>query len=398
VRRSEASSARSSGALGAYGLGAYGLGFHEIFTLVLVLRCADLDFSLQQVGLVIGIGSLTPALLAVPIGTWIDRFGARRSFVATSLATAALSLVFAAASSLLVLLLLQLVMGCTRTTAWVASQGYVTGISSAADRSTHAGRFGFFAGAGQALSAVMAGLVTEWGGTSAGFLLGAGYSLLFALIASRLPDLTSGARRAVPVGGFRQAGRLLRHPGVQTAMLMTFTRLWVVTAYSSFVPLLLVTGGLTPGLVGLVVAAKGLTATLLALATGPLSRRVGIVPLGVGSLAIGAIGLAVSPLLDGPVTAFVPAVLVGVAIGLSLPVILATLTVGTPSDSRALALSMRESINQVSSALAPPVVGRLVAIAGPLGGFIVTTCGCLGLLVLASLRHRHTPVTSSSDA
>jgi MFS family permease len=397
MRRSDTPSARSSGALGAYGLGAYGLGFHEIFTLVLVLRCAELDFSLQQVGLVVGIGSLTPALLAVPIGTWIDRFGARRSFMVTALATAALSLLFAAASSLLVLLLLQLAMGCTRTTSWVASQGYVIGIGSAAERSTHAGRFGFFVGAGQALSAVLAGFVTELAGTGAGFILGAGYSLLFALIASRLPDLAT-ARRAEPVGGFRQAGRLLRHPGVQTAMLMTFTRLWLVTAYSSFVPLLLVSEGLTPGLVGLVVAAKGVTATVLALATGPLSRLIGIVPLGVGSLAIGAVGLAVSPLLDGPVTAFVPAVLVGVAVGLSLPVILATLTVGAPADSRALALSMRESVNQVSSALAPPVVGRLVVGAGAVGGFLITTCGCFALLILASLRHRRTPLPSSSDA
>jgi MFS family permease len=398
VRHRNLNGSRSSGALGAYGLGAYGLGFHEIFTLVLVLRCADLDMSLEQVGLVVGMGALTPALLAVPTGTLIDRFGARRSFVVTSLATAVLSLAFAAASSLPLLLLLQLVMGSTRTTAWVASQGYVTGIGSAADRSTHAGRFAFSAGAGQALATVLAGLTTEWGGTAAGFVLGAGYSLLFALIAARLPDVDSGTRSAVPVGGFRVAGRLLRNPSVQTAMLLTFTRLWVVTAYSSFVPLLLIAEGLTPGFVGLVLAAKNVAATLLALATGPLARRTGVVPLGVGSLTIGALGLALSPLLDGPVSAFLPAILVGVAVGLSLPVILTTLTVGSPTDNRGLALSMRESVNQISSALAPPVVGRLVAVAGTAGGFLVTTCGCLALLTVASVRHRRTTVQPTSPS
>jgi MFS family permease len=273
VRHGDVTDSRSRGALGAYLLGAYGLGFHEIFTLVLILRCADLDLSLEQVGLVVGIGSLTPALLAVPIGTVIDRVGARRSFVVTSLATAALSLAFAVSNTVLLLLLLQLVMGCTRTTAWVASQGYVTGIGDEADRSRHAGRFGFFVGAGQALSTVAAGLTTEWGGTATGFLLGGCYSLLFALVASRLPDLEIEARSDRPAGGFRQAGRLLGNPGVQTALLLSFTRLWVVTAYSSFVPLLLITGGLTPAVVGLVMAVKSVVATLVAPATGALARR-----------------------------------------------------------------------------------------------------------------------------
>lgn len=391
MRHGDVTDSRSRGALGAYLLGAYGLGFHEIFTLVLILRCADLDLSLEQVGLVVGIGSLTPALLAVPIGTVIDRVGARRSFVVTSLATAALSLAFAVSNTVLLLLLLQLVMGCTRTTAWVASQGYVTGIGDEADRSRHAGRFGFFVGAGQALSTVAAGLTTEWGGTATGFLLGGCYSLLFALVASRLPDLEIEARSDRPAGGFRQAGRLLGNPGVQTALLLSFTRLWVVTAYSSFVPLLLITGGLTPAVVGLVMAVKSVVATLVAPATGALARRTGDVPLGVGALAVGAIGLAIAPLLLDPITAFLPAALVGVAIGFSLPVILATLTVGAPAESRGLALAMRESANQVSSTLAAPVVGRLVAVAGPAGGFLVTTCGCLGLLAVAALRHSRTP-------
>jgi MFS family permease len=387
---------------GAYFLGAYGLGFHEIFTFVLALRAHELGLSARDVGLLFGAGSVVPALVAVPLGSLIDRWGPRRMFLVTAMITAVLSVALGSVHSFGLLIALQLAMGCARTTAWVASQGYVTGVGRAADRSTHAGRFGFFVGAGQMLTAILVGLVTEWAGVRAGFLLGAIYSVLFTVVAWSLPELparvrTPGTRHT---GGFGQAARLLRVPAVQAAMTLTFARLWIVTTYSAFVPLLLVGVGVRPAVIGAVIAAKGGVSTLSALAAGPLARRVGTVTLGVWSLALGAVGVAAAPFLLDSVTAFVPAALVGLAMGLSLPVILATLADGAPAGHRGLSLSMRESANQVASSLAPPVIGRVIAVSGPGRGLLVAGVSSLCLLLVAQARGRaaaREPVVHSDE-
>jgi predicted MFS family arabinose efflux permease len=359
--------------------------------LVLALRCAETGLSLQRAGLVMGAGAVAPALLSIPLGSVIDRVGARRTFVVAAAATAALSLAFAVTESFAPLIALQLVMGCTRTTAWVASQDYITGFGTAAERSAHAGRFGFFVGAGQMTAAALAGLVSQWAGTGAGFLFGAGYSVAFLLLAASLPDLAGHRRDPVGAGGFRQAVRLARIPAVQAALLLSGARLTVVATYSALVPLLLTAAGTPSGKVGLVIATKGGVATVSALATGPLARRLGTFPLGVLALGTGTAGLALTPWLDGTVTAFIPAALVGLAVGLSLPVILATLAHGAPPGHRALSLSMRESTNQVATTLAPPAVGGVTSLVGTRLGFAATACLCLGMLGVAALRGRDRP-------
>jgi MFS family permease len=183
-------------------------------------------------------------------------------------------------------------------------------------------------------------------------------------------------------------------------MTLTFARLWIVTTYSAFVPLLLVGVGVRPAVIGAVIAAKGGVSTLSALAAGPLARRVGTVTLGVWSLALGAVGVAAAPFLLDSVTAFVPAALVGLAMGLSLPVILATLADGAPAGHRGLSLSMRESANQVASSLAPPVIGRVIAVSGPGRGLLVAGVSSLCLLLVAQARGRaaaREPVVHSDE-
>ena len=379
----------------SYVIGAYALGYYELLMFVLTLRCAELGFSLAEIGIVVGVGGLGSAVLAIPLGGLVDRYGPRTAFIATTAATGVLSLALTLADGLAAMLVLQFVVGCTRTMAWVSSQGYVTSVSAPAERATHAGRFGFFVGAGQLLTVLAAGLVTQVAGARAGFVLGAAYSVVFVLVALPLPAVGAGTRRRA-AGGFGEALRLARAPGVQTAMLLTFSRLWIVSAFSAFMPLILVGDGVPPAVAGAVIAAKGAVTTVSSLAAGALSRRVGLVPLGVASLAAGALGLALAPWLHGTVPLFVPPVLVGLAMGLSLPVILATLTVDTAEENRALALSMRESANSTAATLGPPVVGRLMLVAGFRGGALVAAATCALLLASAAVRSRRIGRSASS--
>jgi predicted MFS family arabinose efflux permease len=281
----------------------------------------------------------------------------------------------------------------------VASQGYVTGLGRAEDRSTHASRFAFFVGSGQMLTAVMVGLVTELLGLRAGFLLGAVYSVLFTIVAWTLPEQETPGRTAASRhrGGFVQAARLLRVPAIQVAMTMTFSRLWIVTTYTAFVPLILVGAGVRPAVIGAVVAVKGAVSTLTALAAGPLARRMGTVSVGVGSLVLGALGMTAAPWLRDSVTAFIPAALVGLAMGLSLPVILATLADGAQTEDRALSLSMRESANQVASSLAPPIIGRVIAVGGTGRGLLVAGASSVALLLFANARGKTAARRSVND-
>jgi predicted MFS family arabinose efflux permease len=236
-------------------------------------------------------------------------------------------------------------------------------------------------------------------GLRAGFLLGAVYSVLFTIVAWTLPEQETPGRTAASRhrGGFVQAARLLRVPAIQVAMTMTFSRLWIVTTYTAFVPLILVGAGVRPAVIGAVVAVKGAVSTLTALAAGPLARRMGTVSVGVGSLVLGALGMTAAPWLRDSVTAFIPAALVGLAMGLSLPVILATLADGAQTEDRALSLSMRESANQVASSLAPPLIGRVIAVGGTGRGLLVAGASSVALLLFANARGKIAARRSVTD-
>lgn len=364
----------------AYMMGGYGLSLNALTAFLVPLRAVDLGVPLALIGLLVGVRSVAETLLSVPLGRWMDRVGPRTAFVTGAATTGVIGVGFFLAESVAVLFLLQLVIGASRPLGWIGGQSYISGMSPTKDRVRDAGRLAFVANLFQIVAPLAAGLVVAGKSAQIGFLLIVLHGLLFLLVGLQVPHLhrsesaVQGSR--ISDQKARQLNRvksqdLVKIPDIRAALFLTFARLWLTSAWVSFFPLFLVTNGLSPAVAGSAVSAMSATSTLLALAAGPLSQKMRPQILTAVALGAGALGVAIGPLLPSFPLIYLGAVLMGVGQGLSLPLLIVIVSGAVSDNHRGQALSLRNSINQGASTLAPTLIAPLMALFGAILAFPV---------------------------
>lgn len=378
----------------AYVSGGFGLAFTSMVGFLVPLRAHELGASTDLIGLIVGAGALVPAMVSVPLGRLIDHVGPRRAFLLGGSGSAVLVAALAAAPTPLALLLLQLPLGGTRTLAWIASQSYVTSIATGEARARHTGRFSVVTNASLMAAPLLVGTTADVLGFSKAFLVVAAYAGVFVLVGLALPAPPTAQRSAPPSAtGFRTAGRLLRLPGIQAAMLLTGARLSITSVWTAFFPIFLVSAGLSPTVVGTVMSFKAAIGTVTALAAGQVARWLGSAMGSAAALALGALGVALSPFFATLPWVYLPPILLGVAQGLSLPLLIAMVSAHAPDEQRGVVLGLRASVNQAASVAAPVAIGPLIATAGVIVGFPLSALGIGTTLVIVVWLHRSASAT-----
>ena len=352
----------------AYAAGSFGFGFQNMVQFLVPLRAQELGVPLEFIGVLVGAGALVPALLSVTSGELVDRFGARQAYVGGTLVCVARALLFRARHGVYRAVVIQLVMGFARSTAWIASQGYVSHLGTGAERATHMGRLSFASSAGTLVAPLVIGAAAQVLGYQDAFFVAAGLASLyvvmglFARCQSRAP--TDGARFRRLRNGAELAEEP-RHPGRADAHLQPAVgRIGLAAVLSdlSCQPWLCAgpdrhrPGGQLRGLDG--GDARGgpsvVASTRLCDCRRARARRAWH-----GALAVRCSVPSRVP----------PALLTGTAAGLSLPLLMATVSTEAPPDQRGVALGLRMSANQAASTTAPIVVGSLVSGFGIVVGF-----------------------------
>lgn len=357
----------------AYLSGGFGLGFTAMVRFLVPLRASEVGVPLDLIGVIVGAEALVAVFLGIPLGALSDRIGARRTFILATSATAGLALLYVLASSFWSLLVLQLALGTASITGWFSAQNYVTGVGRIEDRAHDTGRFSFATHMSQIAAPLLMGAVAQAAGFRLAFLFLSAYAAAFAVVGLALPrlDRADGAGpRPDRFAGFREAAGLLRIGPIRVAMLLTSIRMWTLVVWVAFFPLLLIEAGMAPALAGTVVAGRAVVATLVALTAGPLARLASKQMVTAVGLAIGGLGLAVSPLATTLPSAFLPAALVGIGDGLSLALLLALVTDHAPEGQRGIAVGLRGTANQTAAALGPIAVAPLIATVGTSLGFL----------------------------
>ena len=346
--------------------GSFGFGFQQMAAFLVPLRARELSAPLDQIGVIVGAGAVVPALLSVWSGELADRFGARRTYIGGTVVAAACGVLMFAATSYWLLLPIQLVMGFARSTAWIASQTYVANIGTGEDRAKHMGRLSFTTNAGTVVAPLVIGQVANLVGYQASFLFMGGVTLLYTLIGVVLPEVrvarTTGKRGAA--GGVGAALQLARQRGIQVVLLLTFARLWNGSGWRPFMPIYLRELGFDNTVISSVLAANSIVGTITSLGASWAARKTSNEVATAIALGLGAIGTAASPALAWVPAVYLPALLIGTGVGISLPLLMASVSSEVPPDQRGLALGMRMSMNQAAGALAPLSVG---AVAEPFG-------------------------------
>jgi len=376
----------------AYLTGGFGLALNAMMSFLLPLRATDLGISIGVIGLLLGVKGAVEALTSMPIGGLIDRMGPRRAFIIGTTGATALVSLYALATSVLALVLLQIAVGALRPMAWVGSQSFVSGLREGADRARDTGRLSFVATGAQIIAPLLVGFGAQAFGTGPAFFLFAAYCAIFVLVGLALPKGSDvGSSGAIKRRGLVDGLRLFSNREIRVAMYLSAARLWINGAWVAFFPLLLVTTGTSEGSASTVVASMAVVGTILSPASGKLAQRFRIEYLTAFSLICGAAGVALAPALASLPGAYLSAFLLGIGHGISLPMLLVLVSRAVPPDQRGLALGLRSSVNQAAAATAPPLVALLIGATAASIGFPLAAAVGLGLVISSVTTFRRGP-------
>jgi DHA1 family inner membrane transport protein len=361
--------------------GGFGLSISAMLSLLVPLRAHELGLSIGAIGVIVAARSISETLLAMPLGLVTSRVGTRTAFMWGTGGCALGCVAFTVATNQWTLVALNAVVGGARAMAWVASQAYVSGSGPVEERTRDTGRFSFVSNASQMVAPLLVGAVAAFAGYRWTFLLLGVHCLAFAVLGLALPRSRQGdlAERVRPSA----IAALFRLPRLQVAMILSFVRLAVPSVWTPFFPLLLVAAGFTAGMAGAVLSFAAVVATAVNLLTGRLSRWASPEVLCIVALGSAAVGLLISPHLMSIPAVFLPAALVGVGNGLSLPLLIVLCTEAAPPGQAAVALGARNSVNSFAAAVAPLGVAPLVASYGTAFGLAVMS-GATGVLLAAA--------------
>lgn len=402
--------------------GGYGLGLNIMINFLAPLRASELGASLFWIGIIVGVPAVGPAVFGFVIGALSDRLGARRTFQLATAGTVVTTGAMALAGHWQVLLVLQVLHGPLRAAGWVSSQSYITALDDdPANRIRNTSRFAFVTASSRTAMPLAVAVVADWLGLRFAFVAVAVYSALYFLLALSLADRGPAASAEEPEDGAAGAGStgsdaaagsavgamsdaagpargeagrsgrdaldLLRIPGIQVAFLLSFARVWASSVLVAFYSLLLVERGLSKTVAGLVVSANAGTAMVMTLLVTGLARTMSKEALTALGLAAGAVGFALIPATGGSALAFVPAVLVGIGEGFSLPLLIAIVGEAAPARLQGMAIGMRIGVNQGAQFTASTLMGAVTGAVGLAAGFPIA--GAVTAAVLAAAMARH---------
>lgn len=353
----------------AYYTGTFAFSFSVMLTFVVSLRARELGASLPQIGLLIGASSLLAAGTSIMAGAMTQKIGAHRVFYIGTALSAVLTVILGFTTEYWAIVGLQTIMGPIRTGSWVASQTYITGVGSPKDRITINGRFGFATNVGTWIHPIIIGVVSDLIGFQGAIFFIAGVAGIYTIAGLSLPAVYIPKPTATGGGGgsslgFGAALSQLKVRGIQIAVSFTFVRVWYQTAWTTFFPVYLVDNGMTASLAATVVASTSVMAMITALLVGRIEHWASREILTAATLGIGVLGVAISPLLDFMPLVYFPAMLYGIGVGVSLPMLLALFSDAAPAGGRGVALGLRTSSNQVAAFIAPTSSGAIIGSVG----------------------------------
>ncbi len=356
-------------------------------------RAIDLGAGPLEIGLVASSFSLLPVLTAVPVGRWVDRLGEVPFLVASMVMIALGSTIGALAGSLPVLALGHAVTGLGQITSLVAGQAMIANYGPRERREERFGWYSTVASIGQlvgpSLAAVLVGLGAAWtmSGPVGGnrqlpiFLFGAAAATLAALMALRLPRRrrARSASKATEPGGnvLLATGRVLRRPGMLSAMLVSITVISSVDVLVAYLPAFGEAVGLSVETVAVLLSLRAFASLVSRLFMTQLISLLGRERLLALSMVIAGLSLALLPILTAPILLGSLMVAAGLGLGLGQPMTIAWVANRSPRQERGLALGVRLTGNRLALLVVPTLMGAIAGAAGIAAIWIVLAVSLL---------------------
>jgi MFS family permease len=347
--------------LWAHATGLLSMGIMTIYGMLVPLYALSLGASPGAIGLVTGIDSLAPLLFAISLGGASDRHGGRKVLLLGSLATIGTGLAYPLITGLWLLGLIQFLSGTFRTLNWIAAQTYVTKIGQGDWQVHQISRFSFATNLGAFGGPLLIGFVTDRFGFPVAFLLTVfmGFLLVFSawMLPRMDPSKKTRAETARQASNFQSAASLLRNPLILFVIFGTFLRLFLLGIRSSFLGVFLQQASFSTSTIGLLFSLSTVSMTATVPLTGYCARFISKEQFLIAALVTGAISVGLTPLsAELPFQVFV-AILYGIGVGFTQPLLISLLADYTPPELRGISVGIRTSANRVASLVSPMMMG-----------------------------------------
>ncbi|MET1082779.1 MAG: MFS transporter, partial [Burkholderiales bacterium] len=330
--------------------------------------------------------ALPSVLLALPVGTLIDRVGERPLAVAggLSLTVASLIMVFGQSNAAM-LVASAAVLGLGHLLVVASGQARVANTVAPGRLDTAFGYYSLTASIGQALGPLA---LTLPGGTPTEPPLGmvftviSGCSVLTVVLALLLPS-SQRALHDGALGMIAVSKNLLRTPGIPAGLIASGMVLASIDVLAAYLPLIADANGLPVALVGAMLTVRAVASMVSRLGLGLIVRRLGRTRILVGSATSAAAFLVIMALPLHSAVLIAAAAAFGLMVGTCQPLTMSWVSSIAPPGTRGLAMSLRLATNRVAQTVVPALAGGIAAVGG--GGGAVVLFAVAGGLVAAGM-------------
>ena len=325
-------------------------------------------YSEAAVGVLLALYALTQVFLALPAGRFADRHGLKRP-MGLSVIAATLGAGLAVAFPVFpVLCASALLTGGATGAASIALQRHV---GRAAETPTQLKQVFSWLAIGPAISnfvgPLCAGLMIDHAGFRAAFLLLAIFPLLGWFWVQSTKELPPVIRAKGEQHG--PTWNLLREPMFRRLLIVNWLLSSCWDVHTFVVPVLGHERGLSASVIGAILGAFAIAATLIRVAMPMLAAHLKEWAVVSGAMAATAVLFGIYPFLHAPLAMGLCSVLLGVALGTVQPMIMSTLHQITPEARHGEAVALRIMAINASSVAMPMLFGVAGAVIGISGVF-----------------------------
>ena len=285
----------------------------EISALALpLIAVLILDATPTQMGIVNALSYLPFLLVGLQAGVWVDRMRRRQILIWSDLVQAALLVSIPVAGVLDMLRMeqlyvLALVIGAINVVASVAQQSFLPSLVDRRELPTANSRLEATYSATGIVGPGLAGALVQVVSAPLAVIVNSITLVLSAAVLSSMrtpepPPLADAQNRSMRSQIGEGLGLVLRHPLLRPLMSCGMTHNFFRRMFEALFVLYLVREvDVSPGLLGLIVAAGGPGALLGALAAVRVAKRIGVGPTVVGAQVLTGIACLAAPLAGGPI-------------------------------------------------------------------------------------------------
>lgn len=316
------------------------------------LFAEELNASMYEIGMITACYSITPLILAIFAGRYIDRYGERIPLFIGSLGILVSLSLPSIFPKIPILYISQILLGGSQLLAILSIQNGVNKSVSNQNRDRVVGSFSFFSSIGMLLGPLMGGYASEHLGFQKSFMLLALVPLATLIISLFVP--TSNGIRNHPKqkksNGFKE---LFLIPSLGKSIIVSMIILSALDIFYVYFPLFAQSLGFKPSQIGWILAAQSVGNSLSRFFMPKLVQQYGRVTILWMFMGIGALAYGTIPFMHHFVFLFFTALVLGAGLGVTQPLTIILSYNASPPGRTGEVLGMRLASNRLAQTIIP---------------------------------------------